>query len=136
MLSFADTSNTLYFKASFTRQEILDMGEDWDYLSIMVLVESESVAANATINLGQWNLTKYAKNKVWTEIQYTKDEINSSQTVWGAKVSAYATQYGTQSGFDVFALRHYNGGTGDNLFTLKAAGAIYVDEIKFVKNAE
>lgn len=136
MLSFATASNTLYFKAPFTRQQILDMGEDWDYLSIMVLVESESVAVNANITLGQWNLSKSVKNKVWTEVKFTKDEINTSKTVWGAKIAAYATNYGTESGFDVFALRHYNGGTGDNLFVLKAAGAIYVDEIKFVKNAE
>ena len=135
----------LYFNSPRTRDEMKAM-TDWDYLSIMVLVERDSVAVNTTGTFYQFsNCAKEYKNKVWTEIRFTKDEINGLATnangaivtEWSKKVPNYANQ-GCSTGVDVFCLRHHKGGTGYYLFSIHSSVSntvIYVDEVKFVKNA-
>ena len=56
-------------------------------------------------------------------------------TEWSKKVSSYAD---CNTGFDVFCLRHYKDGTGYFLFSVHSSvldTVIYVDEVKFEKNA-
>lgn len=124
----------LYFNSLFTAEEMAAM--DWDYLSIWVLVERDSLgSAGSTGYVYQWNnCNKSYQNKVWTEIRYTKDEIESTATVWGAK----AAQGEAATGAEAFYKRHNATGSGSYLFSVPSTVTdftVYIDGISFGKNA-
>ncbi len=126
-------SGQLFFNSLFTATEMAAV--EWDYLSIWVLVERDSLGTGNSGSLFQWNgCNKSYKNKVWTEIRYTKDEINSTATVWGAK----ARQGEAATGVECFYKRHSSTGNGSYLFSVPNSVndfTIYVDSIAFVKEA-
>lgn len=124
---------TLYFNSLLSVEEMSAM--DWDYLSIWILVERNSLSQDATGYVYQWNnCNKAYQNKVWTEIRYTKDEINSTATVWGAK----ASQDGVATGVESLYKRHSSTGNGSYLFSVPGSVTdftVYIAEIKLGKNA-
>ncbi len=127
------TGKTLYFNSLLSVEEMSAM--DWDYLSVWVLVERNSLSQGATGYVYQWNnCNKSYANKVWTEIRYTKDEINSTATVWGAK----ASQDGVATGLENFYKRHSATGNGYYLFSVPGSVTdftVCIGEIKLGKNA-
>lgn len=122
---------TAYFNSLLTVEEM--SGMDWDYLSIWVLVERDSLAQNATGYVYQWNnCNKSYQNKVWTEIRYTKEEINSKATVWGVK----AAQDGVTTGVEALYKRHSVTGSGGYLFSVPSSVndfTVYIAEISLKK---
>ncbi len=124
---------TLYFNGLLSVEEMSAM--DWDYLSVWILVERSSLSQGATGYVYQWNnCNKAYANKVWTEICYTKDEINSNATVWGAK----AAQDGVATGVESLYKRHSATGSGGYLFSVPSSVTdftVYIAEISLGKNA-
>lgn len=124
---------TLNFNGLLSEEEMSAM--DWDYLSIWILVERNSLSQGATGYVYQWNnCNKAYANKVWTEIRYTKAEIDSTATVWGAK----ASQDGVATGVESLYKRHSATGNGSYLFSVPSSVTdftVCVAEIKLGKNA-
>ena len=123
----------LCFNSLISKEEM--SATDWDYLSIWILVERETLTAGGSGSVYQWNnCNKTYKNKVWTEIRYTKEEINSKSTVWGVKADAGESE----TGVDCFYKRHSENGTGQYLFSVPQSVTdftIYIDSIALCKNA-